>query len=810
MPNYGESKIFDTLVKEIDDLQKQLKQSLETKLKDHKSSIDLKKETINKEVQNKINELLTKQEKSIEKLNLDEQNFAKAANDCATYEKILLEIEQFQKKIPQFSIADLYENSNKLKEMLREKISKLASINSSKEAKSLSSLIEQSKSSQDYRISLHKAIRSKKVANLSNLVPQPEPFVFSESIQGSNRMENFAFNSSKTSNFVQAPLSARNSASNFGFDTNLRLKSDKGSGLFLRPFSQNPSQDFLSTNSATKITPKITFASFQSSNIAKENNENEATTTAKPFTFGTANANSDAGLQAPFQNQNQGLVSSFANSVASNFNIVTPKSSFNPPLQETLRNVNDSAVTTAKPFIFGNTNTGSVSTLPQSQGSASPFEKFVPNLTSTNTTATTTKPYIFGTNTTSSVATLQTPSQSQNQGSWFKAPYVTHPQMTLACTSSSGTSEIASFKTSNPFHRDFNVNNTTTTKPFVFASTHTSTGLQAPSQTQTQGSMSPFANLSSVFTSKDTPKNPFAPFKASSPLRETLSKVYDTTSNNTNTTTTTTTAKPFTFGTAKLSLAAALKPPSQSQDQACVNLTSQITSKNPFASITSTKPFIFGATNTIAGLKTPSQSQSGCVSLFGNLSSNFSPQVASKGSFAPLQTPNPSQEAPSKVNETTSKPFIFGKINSSSVASEQPTSQTSIQSNLLLQNPFASFQSSNPVKETLSDLNDTFTAKPFVIEKTNTTSTFQAATSNTSVLGQEYSDNFLIDAKFVGLVIGRNGSQIRKIIRESDCMIRVESESDKSGKNTCFLTANSKDSIEKAKGLLVEIIENAH
>jgi hypothetical protein len=48
------------------------------------------------------------------------------------------------------------------------------------------------------------------------------------------------------------------------------------------------------------------------------------------------------------------------------------------------------------------------------------------------------------------------------------------------------------------------------------------------------------------------------------------------------------------------------------------------------------------------------------------------------------------------------------------------------------------------------------------------------------------------------------------MIKESDCMIKIESESDKMGKNTCFLTAHSKSSIQVAKSLLTELFENAH
>jgi hypothetical protein len=206
IPNHGESKIFDTLVNEIDGLKKQLKQSLDKKLKDHKSSVDQKKETINKETQNKINDLLNMQEKSIEKLNLEEQNFIKTVNDCAMYQEMTLETEQFKKRITQLSFADLHESSKSLKEILNDKISKLVSfnmVNSLREAKSSHSMIV---SSNDYRTSLHNAIRNKKVRNSRNQMPEIKPFVFSESVLGSViKNENFVFDNSASNFCAQNP-----------------------------------------------------------------------------------------------------------------------------------------------------------------------------------------------------------------------------------------------------------------------------------------------------------------------------------------------------------------------------------------------------------------------------------------------------------------------------------------------------------------------------------------------------------------------------------------------------------------------------
>jgi hypothetical protein len=156
-------KLFDTLLNEVDDLKAQLKQSLDKKLKDNKTSIDQKRENMTKETQTKkteleckknelqcqineveckMNELLNAQNKSNEKFNLEEKNFGIIANSRAKYEFVVEETEQFKNGISQFSIAELFENSNNLKDMIKEKIDKLAKIN-----RTISSNIEKANTS---------------------------------------------------------------------------------------------------------------------------------------------------------------------------------------------------------------------------------------------------------------------------------------------------------------------------------------------------------------------------------------------------------------------------------------------------------------------------------------------------------------------------------------------------------------------------------------------------------------------------------------------------------------------------------------
>jgi len=70
---------------------------------------------------------------------------------------------------------------------------------------------------------------------------------------------------------------------------------------------------------------------------------------------------------------------------------------------------------------------------------------------------------------------------------------------------------------------------------------------------------------------------------------------------------------------------------------------------------------------------------------------------------------------------------------------------------------------------------------------------------------QIFNEDFKIPDRFVGLVIGRAGEQIKRLQQESQCKIRIASESDGTAERSCTLTG-SQQAIDHAKHMLDEVI----
>lgn len=71
--------------------------------------------------------------------------------------------------------------------------------------------------------------------------------------------------------------------------------------------------------------------------------------------------------------------------------------------------------------------------------------------------------------------------------------------------------------------------------------------------------------------------------------------------------------------------------------------------------------------------------------------------------------------------------------------------------------------------------------------------------------GAVFNEDFKIPNNLVGLVIGRGGEQIKKLQSESQCKIRIASESDGTPERSCTLTG-SQEQIDMAKQLLDEVV----
>jgi far upstream element-binding protein len=71
--------------------------------------------------------------------------------------------------------------------------------------------------------------------------------------------------------------------------------------------------------------------------------------------------------------------------------------------------------------------------------------------------------------------------------------------------------------------------------------------------------------------------------------------------------------------------------------------------------------------------------------------------------------------------------------------------------------------------------------------------------------GQVYNEDFKIPDRLVGLVIGRGGEQIKRMQMESQCKIRIASDSDGTSERSCTLTG-SQEAIDHAKHMLDEVI----
>merc|ERR1712127_503431 len=71
--------------------------------------------------------------------------------------------------------------------------------------------------------------------------------------------------------------------------------------------------------------------------------------------------------------------------------------------------------------------------------------------------------------------------------------------------------------------------------------------------------------------------------------------------------------------------------------------------------------------------------------------------------------------------------------------------------------------------------------------------------------GAVFNEDYKIPNNLVGLVIGRGGEQIKKIQSESQCKIRIASESDGTPERSCTLIG-SQEQIDMAKQLLADVV----
>lgn len=69
-----------------------------------------------------------------------------------------------------------------------------------------------------------------------------------------------------------------------------------------------------------------------------------------------------------------------------------------------------------------------------------------------------------------------------------------------------------------------------------------------------------------------------------------------------------------------------------------------------------------------------------------------------------------------------------------------------------------------------------------------------------------FNQDYKIPDKLVGLVIGRGGEQIKRLQQDSQCKIRIASESDGTPERSCTLTG-SQEAIENAKQMLDQVVQ---
>jgi len=74
---------------------------------------------------------------------------------------------------------------------------------------------------------------------------------------------------------------------------------------------------------------------------------------------------------------------------------------------------------------------------------------------------------------------------------------------------------------------------------------------------------------------------------------------------------------------------------------------------------------------------------------------------------------------------------------------------------------------------------------------------------------QIFNEDYRIPDKFVGLVIGRGGEQIKRLQQESGCKIRIASDSDGTAERSCALSG-SQFAIDQAKRMLEEIVSRGN
>jgi len=71
---------------------------------------------------------------------------------------------------------------------------------------------------------------------------------------------------------------------------------------------------------------------------------------------------------------------------------------------------------------------------------------------------------------------------------------------------------------------------------------------------------------------------------------------------------------------------------------------------------------------------------------------------------------------------------------------------------------------------------------------------------------QVFNQDYRIPDRLVGLVIGRGGEQIKRLQQDSQCKIRIASESDGTAERACTLTG-SQEAINSARQMLDEVIQ---
>ena len=120
-----ETKIFKSLenaLNEMDELKKNLADTLKKKQTECRDLIEDMKKKIQKETEHKINRLLNDNQKLQSELDILYQNVVARLNNLSLTEKLETDLDQFEQDFSCLSLSELSQNSNRLKSDVRQRI----------------------------------------------------------------------------------------------------------------------------------------------------------------------------------------------------------------------------------------------------------------------------------------------------------------------------------------------------------------------------------------------------------------------------------------------------------------------------------------------------------------------------------------------------------------------------------------------------------------------------------------------------------------------------------------------------------------